>query len=237
MSDTSSGSGVRSLELKSLKPEPLHTPNSMLRTPNSYGFTLLEVLIAVAIMAGIVSVIYASFTTAANNVEHAEASRDATDLARVLISKVVTDCENAYYNPLMKEPTIFYGKQSEARQNEPRFDRIAMTTLTNWRRPDSKETDLWEVEYRFEDRPDSKKKMLIRREKRELGKEGEPVLEGGVELAVTDRVEQLRLRYLSGKTWFDEWDSRARGKLPDAIEVLLALENGPTFITQAKVGR
>ncbi|HET7317853.1 MAG TPA: prepilin-type N-terminal cleavage/methylation domain-containing protein, partial [Nitrospirota bacterium] len=57
-------------------------PHPAFRIPNSQGFTLLEVLIAVAIMSAIVTVIYASFSTASRNVQQAEEIRDSADLAR-----------------------------------------------------------------------------------------------------------------------------------------------------------
>src|SRR5574341_929669 len=90
------------------------------RNPKLEGFTLLEVMLAMAILAVMVTVIYASFSSAGRNVEQAETSRDRTDLARTLIAKLSDDIANAYYNPAMKE-SIFYGKKSTTTENEPRF--------------------------------------------------------------------------------------------------------------------
>jgi general secretion pathway protein J len=212
-------------------------PKSEIRNPHLNGFTLLEVMLAMAILTVIMTVIYASFSSAGRNVEQAETSRDRTDLARTLIAKMSDDIANAYYNPAMKE-AIFYGKKSTTVDNEPRFDGIALTALTNWRKPDSKETDLWEVGYRFETAPEGQGQVLVRREKRDLDKDRTP-LEGGTDMIITDRIKELRLRYYDGttSTWKEEWDTRTQGRLPKAVEIRLVLEDGPAFLTSVEAGR
>jgi general secretion pathway protein J len=211
-------------------------PKSQTRNPKLNGFTLLEVLIAVAIMSGIVTVIYASFSTASRNVAQAETRRDAADLARTLLTKLSNDISNAYYSPSMKE-TFFYGKKSGADQDAPRFDTIALTTLTNWRKPNSKETDLWEVGYRFEETPEKNGNVLVRKEKRELGTDNAP-LEGGIDYTLTERVKSLRLQYYNGSTWTDDWDNTSQRslQLPKAVEITLALDDGSLYSTQVEVG-
>ncbi len=198
------------------------------------GFTLLEVLIAVAIMAGIVTVIYTSFSTASSNVTQAEEKRDAADLARTLLTKLSNDISNAYYNQSMKE-TFFYGKKSSAEQDVPRFDTIALTTLTNWRRPNSKETDLWEVGYRFVETAEKKTVMLVRKEKREFSTDNTR-LEGGVDYALTERIKGLLLRYYNGSTWTDDWDTQQSQQLPKAVEITLVIDDGSLYSTQVEVG-
>jgi len=211
-------------------------PKSEIRNPKSGGFTLLEVLIAVAIMSGIVTVIYTSFSTASRNVEQAETRRDQTDLARTLVSKLSNDIANAYYNPLMSE-TIFYGKKSTTARDEQRYDSIRLTTLTNWRRLDSKESDMLEVGYRFDEQPDKSTRVMVRNEKRELGRDNSPPLEGGIDYSITDRIKGFRLRYSNGTTWADEWDSRTLHGLPKAVEIALEFTDGSFYSTWVEVWR
>jgi len=204
------------------------------------GFTLLEVLIAVAIMSGIISVIYASFFTASRNIEQAEDIRDSSDMARTLVTKIADDISNAYYKLEMNSRaviTIFNGKkeQTETTDEKSRLDNIALTTLTNWRAPNTTETDLWEVGYYFKQKPDGSGYVMMRREKRELSKEV-PAGEGGVEYEITDRVKFLQLRYnTGGDTWYDEWNSTTLKALPKLVEITLALESGMTYSTYVAV--
>src|SRR5512134_2779574 len=86
----------------------IQNPVSSIRflNPQSQGFTLLEVLIAVAIMSAIVTVIYMSFSTTSRNVQQAEEMRDTADLARPLLAKLSDDIANAYVNTRMNMPAV-----------------------------------------------------------------------------------------------------------------------------------
>jgi type II secretion system protein J len=199
------------------------------------GFTLLEVLIAMSILAVIMTIIFTSFSTAGRNVEQAEAVRDSTDLARTLIARLSTDIENAYVKA-MNVPTIFSGKKvlPESGNDEIRHDELYLTTLTNWRRPDSKEMDLLEVGYYFRQKMDGTGFVLMRREKRELSRDV-PALEGGVEYELTDRVRSLRYRYFYSTAVFDEWTNTTSA--PGAVEIALVLDDGSSYVTRVSAGR
>jgi hypothetical protein len=188
----------------------------------------------VAIMAGIVTVIYMSFFTASRNVEQAEARRDATDLSRTLLTKLSNEISNAYYSQSMTE-TFFYGKKSGTEPDVPRFDTIAFTTLAN---NVQDEAELREVGYSFEETSEKNARMLIRKEKRDLGP-GNPPLEGGEDSTLTDRIKSLRLRYFNGSSWTDDWDNRTQRslQLPNAVEITLVLDEGYLYSMQVEVGR
>jgi prepilin-type N-terminal cleavage/methylation domain-containing protein len=228
-------------------------PQSAIRNSQYGGFTLLEVLLAMAILSVLMTVVYASFSTAGRNVEQADALRDENDLARTLMARLSDDIANAYINSSMNSPvvlTIFYGKMEEvdgkagAGSEKIRHDSISLTTLTHWRKLGSKETELWEVGYFFKEKPEGKGFSLVRREKRELNKEV-PALDGGDEYEITDRVESLQFRYRQENqmtsTWRDSWDSKSpssptSGKLPSLVEIALTLDTGKVYVTQVEVG-
>jgi general secretion pathway protein J len=199
--------------------------------PQSSGFTLLEVLLALTILAVIMTSIYGSFATTGRNVESAEEIRDGTDRVRTLISRLTNDIANACIVGGMSE-TFFYGKKYEAEEDKQRFDSIYLTTLTNWRKPDSREMELWEVGYFFQERPEGKGRVLMRKEKRELSRDVPP-REGGVDYELTDTVQGLQLRYYNGVKWADEW---IQGGLPKAVDIVLTLADGRVYATKVNIG-
>ena len=196
------------------------------------GFTLVEVLLAVTVLAIIISAVYGSFATAGRSVEQAGAVREGTDLARTLLARLTTDITNAYVNTAMPE-TFFYGRKAQV--DEKRFDSLFLTTLTNWRRPGTRESDLWEVGYTFQEEPDRNGgRTLFRKEKREPSRDVPP-LEGTVDYSLTDTVADLRFRYFDGSVWTEEWDSKKQGRLPRAVEIALVLKDGRRYATTADV--
>ncbi len=203
------------------------------RGPHSEGFTLLEVLLAMAILAVILTVIYQSFSTAGQGIQQAEEVRDSTDTARTLLSRLTTDLANVYVSSKMSDTTFIYGKKVEDDDTKERIDGVYLTTLTNWRRPNTAETELWELGYYFQDRPEEKKRVLIRREKREISSDVPP-LEGGVEYELTDQVKGMQIRYSNdGSNWKDDWPKGQ--SLPKAVEIVLHLVDGRVYETQVDI--
>lgn len=195
------------------------------------GFTLIEVLLALTIFAVAAAVVYASFSTTRSNLDSAEALRSETDLARTLLSRLSDDILNAYCSPRV-EGSFFYGKKDEVQTSEGRrrTDALYLTTLTNTRRPGTKETELWEVGYFFKEKPEGGGRLLMRREKREPDS-AVPPLEGGEEYSITDRVEGLQFRYFDGAKWIDEMGGPDRCVRPLAVEITLVLSGGRVYTT------
>ncbi len=201
------------------------------------GFTLIEVLLALSILAMVVTGIYAAFSTSSSNIEGAERARDEGDMARSLIARLSDDISNAFYKDGLAG-AVFYGRSHEVETGGQalRKDSVFMTTLTNWRRPDTKETDLWEVGYLFQEKPDGSGHVMMRSEKREFSKDAQP-MEGGTEFEITDKVDELRLRYYDGANWSDDWDAKSSHRLPKAVEITLVLAGGRLYGTKVEAGR
>ena len=202
----------------------------------SPGFTLVEVLLAMTILAVIMTAIYTSFSAAGASVEHAEQVRDGNDLGRTLLALMTRDLANAYRRSDRKG-TFFHGKKDEVEEEGGRVrrDSLALTTLTNWRRPDSKETELWEVGYFFKERPDGDGNVLMRREDRTVG--DEDAVDGAVEYEITDAVRSLQVRYWDGAKWIDDRGSDGMCVDPLPAEITLTLKDGRVFLTRADIVR
>jgi hypothetical protein len=189
-----------------------------------------------AILAVVMTAIYASFTTAGASVEHAEGSRDSMDLGRTLMALLTRDIANAYCSPSL-DGTFFFGKKQEAEVDGDtyRMDSLALTTLTNWRRPDSKETELWKVGYFFQEKPEGDGHVLMRREQRIVGTED---LENGeTTYEITDAVRSLQIRYWNGANWIDDQGSETKCDKPLPAEITLTLKDGTVLLTRADVVR
>jgi general secretion pathway protein J len=203
------------------------------RCPHSRGFTLLEVLLALAILAVVMTVIYSAFSAAGTSVDHAEAVRDETDLARTLIARMTTDLTNGYCRSV-SEGQFFYGKTEEhdIAGTSSRLDRLALTTLTNWRPPNSKESEIWAVGYFFREKPDGSGYVMMRSEKHITNDEA--TQEEAKEYEITDEVAGLQIRYWDGSKFVDKEEvggTESCASQEKAVEITLTMNDGRIFMT------
>jgi type II secretion system protein J len=63
---------------------------------NSRGFTLLEILIAIAIFAAISAVLYPSYTGTFRNIEAAQSQSEIYQMARVTLERITEDLQSAF---------------------------------------------------------------------------------------------------------------------------------------------
>lgn len=188
---------------------------------NKNGFTLVELLIAIAILSIIMAVVYKSFYASTEGIKRAEAVDDINSTARVIFLKLMDDINSAY---LTGKDVIFVGDSK--RDKDLPQDSLSLTSLSNLRMVrDAKETDLYETGYYLKEDYDyqrqEKKTSLFRREKKTIGIE--PVLEGGEAYELTDEIAGIRFSYFDGTSWKDNWDSRITKALPKGVEVEIIL--------------
>jgi len=79
--------------IKSLR---LFIINKIKWSKNRYGFTLLEIIVAIAIFAVIVSLIYPAYTGTYRNIEIAETQADIYEMARTTLIRIIEDLESVY---------------------------------------------------------------------------------------------------------------------------------------------
>ncbi len=192
------------------------------------GFTLVELLVAVAILSIIITSIYFLFSQSARVLDSARARSDLYQEARVLLEKMASDLSNAYFLP--GEGRLYFVGLDEAQDGTPR-DRLEFTALAyRWPAPGEKADELAEVSYFIEGPPEAPEPRLLRRDVRIL--DGLPETPEGEDDAqlMSEMVRGLELEFWDeGERKVSEWDTRrAMGgetpRLPKAVKVSLIFE-------------
>ncbi len=208
------------------------------------GFTLMEVVIAIAITAFIGVIIGVSFNTTIQNKEIIETQAEHYRMLRTAMNRMVREIGGAYvsdrydskrYRDAFDRPSNFVGTR----------EKLLFTTLSHQRLySDAKESDQMVVEYQVKSSSDSKAKGrndLVRREKVLLEERME---RGGHEEALFENAKKIEFQYWNSerKQWEDEWDTRRterRTILPTRVKITLFAtdENGKEvrYSTQARV--
>lgn len=208
------------------------------------GFTLMEVVIAIAITAFIGTVIGVSFNTTIQNKEIIEGQAEHYRMLRAAMSRMVREIGAAYvsdrydskrYRDQYDRPTNFVGSR----------DKLLFTTLSHQRLyADAKESDQMVVEYQVKTSTDSKARGrtdLMRRENVLLE---ERMDRGGTEDTLFEGAKKIEFQYWNSerKQWEDEWDTRRSERksiLPTRVKITLTAldENGKEvrYTTQTRV--
>ncbi len=208
------------------------------------GFTLLEVVIAVAITAMMGALIAAAFQSGYRAKELVEAEGDRYRALRTGTDRMVREISAAFvsdhydtrrYRDQNDRPTNFIGAR----------DRLLFTSMAHQRLyADAKESDQMVVEYYTKSvtPPGGQTRLnLVRREDSLLD---ERIDRGGTEDVLIEGIRRIDFAYWDSdkKDWVDEWDTRRierKSILPVRVRIsIYALdETGreARYVTQARI--
>jgi general secretion pathway protein J len=190
------------------------------------GFTLMEVVVAVAITAFIGAVLGVTFNTTILSKESIESQTEHYRMLRTAMNRMVREIGAAYvsdrydsrrYRDAFDRPTNFIGSR----------DRLLFTSLAHQRLyADAKESDQMVVEYQVKSSPDPKAKGrsdLVRRERAQIE---ERMDRGGTEDVLFEGAKKIEFQYWNSdkKQWEDEWDTRRADRksvLPTRVKITL----------------
>ncbi len=172
------------------------------------GFTLVEILIAVAIVSLILTIIYASYASSIDTMNYTRKKMDAFSMVRLTLSRMNDEITSSFFSE-DSEDVMFAGEEGKIDFISSSHERIFK---------DSKEYDLVEIGYFTEPEEEGKNLSLWRRED---GTPDDDVLEGGEKENLIEGLEGLEFKYYDGEEWRDEWDSKEESCLPQAVKVTL----------------
>jgi prepilin-type N-terminal cleavage/methylation domain-containing protein len=180
-------------------------------TSGEHGFTLTEVLIAVAILATVATMVSTSFSSTFRLMEAVELEGDIDHMARSSLSLIAGELLSG------QPPASLWLGRNGNEEGTP-SDILAFVTANHVPAlPDAPESDLTRVTYARQG------SRLVRYAARSLYTNS---LDAVDQEEVASGVAGFNVRYYSGvaDVWIDEWDQTLK-KLPKAVLIELTLVN------------
>jgi len=210
------------------------------------GMTLMEIMIAVAILAFMMALIWTTLSRTGRTARSYEASVDRATELRVGLGRVLADLEQAYLSKnedvnSMDRRTRFTGKDGGD------VDELSFSTLSHqvlWAEANESDQTLITY-YAGPDRQDSTKVNWLRREQRRLTDPGESSKSMAAEVDVVLRdIEEVDFDYWDWKDqeWKQDWDSTKqdaqKDRLPTRVRITVKYKDGgvsQTITSQARL--
>jgi general secretion pathway protein J len=180
------------------------------------GFTLLEVMIAVAVLAMIGGLTWKSFDSAYDLKRRIERAEDRDQTVRAALDRIAREVSMTFLSEhydrkrFRERPTFFRLKDGR---------REAILTVTSFAHQrlhvDAKESDQAVFDYRL-DRDESGKRSLFRRVKPQIDEEPD---RGGARAVLAEEVVRFTVQAWDprDREWRDEWDSTSPQRTGGAL--------------------
>lgn len=190
------------------------------------GFTLIEVMVSMVIIALVTTLIYTGFSQTAQNKRRIEAEIDRYHEIRMGVERMQREISMAFVsaqlNPspvLQVVKTCFVGKDSG------RGSRIDFTSFSHQRLyRDAHESDQNEISYYMaEDRHSGGRPALVRREQRRIDEDPQ---QGGQAQILIENVSKFELTFLEPTTlqWLTTWDTMQAAMQPNRLPLQVKIK-------------
>jgi general secretion pathway protein J len=197
---------------------------------NTNGFTLLEILLAMFILAVVISLIFASYIGTFRTIDETESQAEVYQMARITLERMREDLESAYI--LTQPATPGSGQQALNPKGFVGEDKEIMgkeaDTLSFFSRAhlvfddDDKDAGLTEIVYYTEENEEGDSLVLYRSDTPEFE---EPPGKGAGGLILCEDLLSVNVTYYDENgDVYDDWDSiegQFKDKLPKMVSIVL----------------
>lgn len=209
---------------------------------SNHGFTLIEIVIAISILAVILSVTYSALTQIIRSKNVLDDRRDLNIMAHSVIQRVSKELQHAYSGiGLLPRPNESNDKSlpsninliGETKQlaNRKRGDSIRFIALEAGQYlPDGgTHSGLVQIMYRVEEDPENKNldppRYVLVREETPVIRPNEKAFAKMMIFPITEDLVSLSIRYYDGEEleWANNWGKEKRVKLPVQVELTMEL--------------
>lgn len=196
------------------------------------GFTLVEVLVAIAVLAFVTTLLYGAFASMRNTRAGLQRVQDRYREGRIAMARISRDLQSAYISQHVPTNTSLQALKTVfiAKPGTP-ADRLDFNSFSNIVRDrDSHTSDQAEISYASSTNPEEPDKTdLVRRTSE--NPDMTPEKGGRVEVLATD-IDLLNFEFLDPTTslWTETWDTTQAAaqpnRLPLQVRVTLVLRGG-----------
>lgn len=195
---------------------------------NKRGFTLIEILVAMAIIVTIVSMVYGSHLATSKSTRAYKARITLSQQGRKLLEQIARQIRCSYagvvegsphreksysqHAKITPENTISYFSSNP---DNPSGEILHLVT-TNRISPHG----LLEVAYKF----DKTNGLLLSNQRRFVGT-AKKVTEKTSWHPIAEGIKSFKLAFFDGRQWLNKWDFTDEGKLPHAVKINISSED------------
>ncbi|HEU0265758.1 MAG TPA: type II secretion system protein GspJ [Geobacterales bacterium] len=194
-------------------------------TAPSRGFTLIELMLALALMALLAALVYGSFFTLMRGREAAIAGMDERRQLRVTMELLRHEIASAMYQRgssrfgFVVEDRDLFGRPAST---------LSLVTLAPLPAGNEPASDLLAVAWRPVDRQG---RMVLTRASRDAAVAGDPLF-----YPQMDAIEGFLVECYNGK-WVRSWDTTLNSALPEAVRVTITVREGEQKIPYVAIVR
>lgn len=197
------------------------------------GFTLVEILVAVAIIVTIFSMVYGSYFATAKSTNIYKTRMTLSGQARKVLGQLARQIRCSYISKneelanaadtisqgkreITEKPIMYFNYESAARTGKI----LHLVTTNRLFCPEIQADGLFDVIYKF----DKNSGTLYLSQKRFVGKL-ERIIEKRNWRPLLTGIKSIELDFFDGRQWLPEWDFEQKKKLPVAVKISINCED------------
>ena len=214
------------------------------RKPRQAGFTLIEIMLSMAILASMLSLVWGAFSIGARGKRRAEEIAGHYYQIRLSLNRMVREISMAYLSKNDQVAPI-WPRTFFINERNSKGDRLMFSYLGHMRlNENAKESDQAIITYYVAPDPDNRSQNnLMRRESRRLGVERP--LEDGPAYVLLEDIDEIHFEFFDEQAneWREIWNTRAvdgqPDRLPTKVRISLTMRNERdklvTYVTSTRL--